>query len=134
MTVPVQHYLACRYEDGARGLNAFDCWGMVRDVLAEHFGVPAEHVPAFGHISPDDKRGMTQARDRIVDLYELADPRPGAVACHTRKRVLVHVGIVVEVDGALRVLHTSRQWGPSLDTLRRFEQLGTHTEYFRYVG
>lgn len=130
----IQSYLQTRYEDGARGPGAFDCWGMVRDVLLRHASVPAEHIPAFGHIHPDDKRGMTRAQQQIVALFTPStNPVLYAIGCHVRRRVLVHVGIVVQSGDELRILHTSRQWGPACDTLARFERLGP-TEYFCHVG
>lgn len=129
-------YLTSRYVDGARGPNAYDCWGLVREVLIERFGVPADHVPAFGHVSADDKRGMTRARNQLVELFQPTEPAPGAVACQLAGRVLVHVGVVLQVNDQLRVLHTGAHYGPSLDRLRRFEAIHTNTvtEYLAYAG
>ena len=56
----INHYMSCPYQPYGRGPSAFDCWGLVRDVLQRQFGVP--ELAAFGQVDPDDKRAMTAAR------------------------------------------------------------------------
>lgn len=103
---------------------------MVREVLAEHFGVPGQDIPAFGHV-PDRKAELTKCKAQIEHHFIKGDPKPGAIACHVRRGILFHVGVVVEFNGDLAVLHTRNRLGPAVDSLAKFNRLNV-TEYFTH--
>lgn len=122
-------YLSIPYVDGGRDGCGLDCWGLVRDVLHAHFGVPL--LASFGHVSPDDKPGMTGGYHQVVNGFVPGACVPGAVACGFRGDCLVHVGVVVN-NGRLQVLHTSRKSGPGMLDPRAFRRLFERTEFYEY--
>lgn len=128
--INVQRYLRTTYQQGARGPDQYDCWGLVREVLAEHFNVPGEHIPAFGHV-PDRKAELTKCKDQIQHHFIKGNPQPGAIACHVRRGILFHVGVVIAFNDGLAVLHTRNRLGPAVDSLSKFNLLNV-TEYYSH--
>jgi len=123
-------YLMTSYKQGARGPHQFDCWGLVRDILLNHYHVPDDHIPAFGHV-PDRKEELTKCKAQIEHYFRKVSPVEGAIACHVRRGILFHVGVVVPFNGGLAVLHTSNKWGPSIDSLTKFNKLNA-AEYYQH--
>lgn len=114
-------YLDSKYKAGARGPVLFDCWGLVRAVRHEVFGLSM--LPSFSDIAPEDKKSLTAACADTVLMNELLPvaAQPGAIATAWHGRVCVHIGIVVSVDGRTWVLETEDKTGPCLSELRKFE-------------
>lgn len=132
--IDLQRYLSTRYEQGARGPDAFDCWGLVRDVLLRYFDVPESAAPEFGGV-PDNKRLMTKCRQSVIRLYPESPIQAGAIACVSRRGFLFHVGVVVLDGAALKVLDTHKARGPGLYTPRTFAHLRkTDVTYHSYAG
>lgn len=71
-------YLRCAYEDGGRGPNAFDCWGLVRHVRHYEFGFKL--LPEFGALRNTDPRAFTRAYDSESGAMEMCEPEHGAIA------------------------------------------------------
>jgi len=128
----INGYMSAVYEDGGRGPNAFDCWGLVRDVLHKYFDVP--ELLSYGCVCPDDKRSMNAGYKVVKTGFKACCAVPGAVACGYRSGCLVHVGVVVETASGLRVLHASRASGVSLVSLREFERLFLKVGFYCYGG
>jgi len=123
----IEAYLSTRYEPHGRGPDAFDCWGLCRDVRARVFG--AGWLPSFGHVVPADKLAVTRAAGRAKAALTPCQRHPGAVALAWRGRVCIHAGIVVEQDGRQWILETDVATGPVLTPCRRFERRFTRVEY-----
>lgn len=106
-------YLSATYEDGARGPGRYDCWGLVRAVRHEVFGLPL--LPSFGAVRNTMPAAFTRAYEEQAALMEECQPEPGAIAAVFRGRIVIHVAVIIEVDGALAVLEirndrTSARW------------------------
>lgn len=123
-------YLDTRYVKYGRGPVDFDCWGIVRQARHEMFGLPM--LPGYTEISPDDKKGLTEACNqvRIDGGFKPVMARPGAIATAWRASLCVHVGLVVEGDGRLWVLETDEPTGPCLTPLSKFESRYTRVIYY----
>ena len=109
----LEHYLNATYEDGARGPDRYDCWGLVRAARHELLGLPL--LPSFGAVRNTMPAAFTRAYERQAALMEECQPELGAVAAVFRGRIVIHVAVVIEVDGALAVLEirndrTSARW------------------------
>lgn len=96
----VKHYLGAVYEDGARGPDRFDCWGLVRDARARFCG--CRLLPSWGHVRNTQPAEFTRAYAAESAAMEECEPEPGAIAVCFRGRIAHHVALVVEAD--------SRQW------------------------
>lgn len=106
-------YLSATYEDGARGPDRYDCWGLVRAVRHELLGLPL--LPSFGAVRNTMPAAFTRAYEEQAALMEECQPEPGAIAAVFRGRIVIHVAVVIEIDGALAVLEirndrTSARW------------------------
>lgn len=109
----IKKYLNATYEDGARGPARYDCWGLVRAVRHELFGLPL--LPSFGAVRNTMPAAFTRAYEEQAALMEECRPEPGAIAAVFRGRIVIHVAVIIEVDGALAVLEirndrTSARW------------------------
>lgn len=123
-------YLQVPYVDGGRDPSGWDCWGKVRWIAHHDFAYPL--FESFGHVHPDDKQSLHNSFEQIQYQFDPCQPKAGAIACLFRRGVLVHVGICVEVDGLLQVIHTSRQYGAEIIKRRDFERLALVTKYYAY--
>lgn len=95
-----------------------NCWDYVREILIAKANIPARDVPKFG-ISPKDKINMTRASNNVASAFVRSGPEQYAVACHYKKRTLIHVGIVE--NGKIR--HTGEGIGTRRDKIEDFEAM-----------
>lgn len=112
-------YLAARYQPGGRGPAVFDCWGLVRAVRHEVFGLPL--LPSWGEIDPDDKRRLTHACATEAKRFTPGAPAVASIATVWRGSLCIHVGIVVEINSRLAVLETGKRIGTRWLHLDDFE-------------
>ena len=105
----VNHYLRSAYQDGARGPSEYDCWGLVREARHLHCGQVL--LPSFGDVRNTMPRQFTEAYLREASAMLPCSPEHGAIAAVMHGRVCVHVALVIEVDGVLRVLETNKVRG-----------------------
>ncbi|SHL49376.1 hypothetical protein [Halomonas caseinilytica] len=125
---PLQRYMQTRYEYGGRGPDAYDCYGLVRAVRAEIFGLP--WMPHYRFAGDDDKRAMTLAARHANRHLTPGPPEPGAIAECWRGELCTHVAVVVELDGRLAVLETDKGSGPRWDYLEDFEACHLRVIYY----
>lgn len=103
----IDRYIGARYRDGARGevvggVAEYDCWSLARAVRHEVYGKPL--LPSWGHVRNTMPREFARAHQAVSSCLEECAPEVGAVAAVFRGRLVVHVGVVVEIDGRLAVL------------------------------
>lgn len=123
----VDDYLRCRYEDGARGPTAFDCYGLAIHARVYIFG--RQSLPSLGWCGRAKLRENTQAfRENESSMVE-CKAAPGAIAAAFDRNLLTHVGVVVEVDGQLKILDTN-PGGPKIRTVRDFESCFQRVTYY----
>lgn len=124
----IERYLAMPYRDGGRTAGGVDCYGLVRMVRADMFGLPL--LPLHGAVTVDDKRSMTRVACDESAALRACDPQPGAVATCWQRGLCLHVGIVVELDGRLGVLEAGRKRGTGWRAIRAFERDYQTVEYY----
>jgi cell wall-associated NlpC family hydrolase len=123
-------YLTVPYIDGGRDATAgLDCWGLVRDVLHQHFNLPL--LKDFGGIHADDKANMTRAYRLVKNAFSPCAPSSGAIVAGFNGETLIHVGVVIENNG-LKILHTSSKHGMSKCSVRQFNRLFLQVKYYAY--
>jgi cell wall-associated NlpC family hydrolase len=123
-------YLTIPYVDGGRNAAVgLDCWGLVRDVLHQHFNLPL--LNDFGLIKAHDKPSMTHAYDLTKSQFIECKAKNGAIAAGFKGSALIHVGVVLE-NNSLQVLHTSSKHGMSKCSVRNFNRLFSKVKYYAY--
>lgn len=129
MTHWLGHYLAARYEDGARGPDAYDCWGAVREIRHLHLGCAL--LPSWGHVRNTMPREFTRAYREVAATMEQCAPEPGAVATVYRGALMLHVGVVFELEGRLAVFEFSQRTGARWRRVADFEAQYPRVAYYR---
>ena len=124
----VENYLGKPYEDGARGPDRFDCWGLVRHVRHAHCG--ARLLPSWGHVRNTMPREFTRAYAAESAKMRQCEPEPGAIAAVFRGMLCIHVGVVVEIDGRLAVLEINQRSGVRWLRVPDFERQYIKVRYY----
>ncbi|WP_263079205.1 NlpC/P60 family protein [Endozoicomonas sp. Mp262] len=117
----------------ARGPDAYDCWGLIIDVLQRHFD---SSINQHGNVITDDRAGITQAfyqelQSGVWRKSETAS-HGSIVVCWQEKdgQLLVrHVGLYLSVDGG-GVLHSREQAGVRFDHLHILQRAFTKVEFY----
>lgn len=125
----VNTYLHSTYEDGARGPDKFDCWGLCRHV--RHFELGHRLLPSYGGLRPKRPREALQVYEAETPGLEQCEAEHGAIACVMAGRICSHVAVVLESPDGLRVLETSAKRGPQFVSLRRWLRDYPTVVYYR---
>jgi cell wall-associated NlpC family hydrolase len=127
----INDFIGLPYREGARGPDAFDCYGLVAAVLRAVKGheLPDWHADASGPQSASraisSALGGEMAGGRSI---QVADPENYDVAIVGSNHRPHHVGIVY--DGG--VLHASREFGSAWHPIPRFKTFYPRTEFYRW--
>ena len=105
----MNRYLRCKYEDGARGPDKFDCWGLVRHI--RHYDLGFRLLPEFGGLRNTDPRGFTRAYEAESALMERCEPEHGAIAAVLIGRTCVHVALIYTDQDRLMVIEINPERG-----------------------
>lgn len=111
-----------------RGPDAFDCWGLVIEVLARR------GLPSPGDFVTDTKECAIRtiaAQLAVPQAVKLDRSEPGAIVLMSSKRALHHSGIATPYG----VLHTVRQFGACLSQPVSLRAQGyQRIEYYRWAA
>ncbi len=129
MTHWVELYLACEYEDGARGPDKWDCWGLVRHAIHAHLG--GRELPSWGDVRRTMPRLFTRAYKAEAASMEECRPEVGAIAAVFRGALMVHVGVCIEIDSRVVVLEMNPKTGVRWRSVRDFEAPYARVVYYR---
>ena len=115
------------------GPEAFSCWGLVRHVFREVHGI------VFAPVAVDEHAPSSAANARAIlacarasSMRRMPDgtaPADGDIVI-MRSLVRLHCGLVVRVNGGLRVLHSAHDAGVVLEHWRD-AVFGMRTELWR---
>lgn len=127
----VNDYIGLPYRDGARGPEAFDCYGLVATVLKAVRGVELPDWHAAGAGPQAASRAISAALageaagGRSVRVEAPEDWDVAIVGSNTRPH---HVGVYC--NGG--ILHAARAFGSVWHPVPRFRLLYPHTEFWRW--
>ena len=131
----VTDYLGKPWEPGARGPDAFDCWGLLRDVYERQFGLSLPFYPGLPHdptASEMSQMVRTIRQELDEDWLEIPEPFEGCAVAMSQSRAYHHVGLFMEADGP-RVLHCWDGAAVMLDPLPRLKLKGLKKiTYFKH--
>lgn len=126
----VNKYLSCTYEDGSRGPDNYDCWGLVRH--ARHFELGKRLLAEYGSLRNTDPKEFTRAYEAEKSFMEPCEPEHGAIASVLMGRICVHVALVVETADGLRILEINpirgARWIPLHKWLRDHTTVTFHRD------
>lgn len=125
----INKYLSCTYEDGARGPERFDCWGLCREV--RHAELGQRLLAEYGTLRNTDPREFTKAYEAESSVMELCEPEPGAIASVLIGRICVHVALVIEGPEGLRILEINPARGPRCLPLHKWMRDHTKVTFHR---
>ena len=122
-------YIGKPWVSGARGPDAFDCWGLTRWVYAQHYGV---ELPAFVGVDANDhvavRRLMREEelrqRSRWPDWTQLAEPTDGCAVLMGGLERLHHVGVYLALPEGGGVLHCKQPAGVTFQTVAELRAAG----------
>ena len=127
----IDQFIGLPYREGARGPEAFDCYGLVSAVLRAAKGIelPDWHQDGSGPASAS--RAISAAL-----AGEVAGGRSLPIDCPDDWDIAIigstmrphHIGVVV----AGGVLHAAKAFGSTWPPLARFAALYPRTEFFRW--
>lgn len=108
------------FKDGARGPDAFDCWGLVM-VALRHYGyeLPDYHISAFASAAIGAEISSAQKT-----WEEITEPVPGCVVVMRfgRSATINHIGVYI---GAGQFMHARDKTGVCIERVENpvFKQL-----------
>lgn len=130
MTIDVEKYLFTPYVKGGRGLNGFDCWGLVL-LIREELGLPT--LDGSTDANKDNPLAMQRLYRSLTEgpLETHTKLEPGSIAAVFRAGVLVHVAVALQIDGRIALLETNPGAGVRWMHLDRFLQTYYKVAFYR---
>lgn len=124
-------FVGLPYREGARGPEAYDCYGLVAAVFRAFRGVelPDWYQESPGAASASRTIGAALRGEVAGGLMERIEvPEDFDIAIAGSSHHPHHVGVVA----AGGVLHASRTFGSAWHPLARFQMIYPQTEYYRW--
>lgn len=125
----INQLLECTYLDGGRGPTQYDCWGLVRAVRSGMLGLPL--LPEYGDLRNTNPRDFNKAYRNESRKMEQCEPQHGAIAAVLIGKVCVHVAIVLEHRGQLRILEINPTRGARFLPLSEWQRDHNCVTYHR---
>ncbi|MBR8084568.1 NlpC/P60 family protein [Burkholderia vietnamiensis] len=101
----INRYVGLEWAAGARGPDTFDCWGLLRHVEAEHFGVKVPDVPEL-----DDAARELYREQMASGACEIVPAPFHGAGVLMRGGDDPHVGVWLDCEGG-GVLHSMERVG-----------------------
>ena len=124
-------YVGRPYRLGARGPDAYDCWGILVEVYESQFGIQLPLLPGIS-------AAAAIAISREIDLAskeewdQVGTPFDGCAVALSQARAYHHVGMHVDVEGG-KILHAMEGQGVMIENLRRMRLRGfRRIAYFKH--
>ncbi|WKD26579.1 hypothetical protein NDQ72_10885 [Halomonas sp. KG2] len=126
-------YRSARYKGGGRGervggIRMFDCYGLVRAVRAEQYGLPT--LPTYAGVPTDNPRRVNVALREVRQGLQPCGVQAGAMVLCWTGELALHCGVVVPLNGLLGVLECTVDAGVRWQSVRSFACKFTTVEYF----
>lgn len=119
------------FEDGARGPEAFDCWGLVAWVGARLHGYSLPDWDAVAS-ETDKVAAIARAEAESERWREIDEPAEGAV-CLMSGQGRLHIGIIEPGGPELGLLHCAEGGGVQFHDLAQFRRF-CRMRFFEWAG
>lgn len=129
----LDYYRSARYHDGGRGeivggVRHFDCYGLVRAVRAEQYGLPT--LPAYHGVATTDARRVNRSLGEVRQGLQSCEVQSGAMALAYTGALALHCGVLVPLNGRLGVLECTVDEHVRWQPLRNFSREFTRVEFY----
>lgn len=116
---------------GARGPEAYDCWGLFLAVQRQHFGLDLPEIP----VDALDLRAVLDAFTAHPERQRwqpMSAAEEGDAVLMRQSRYPVHIGVWLDIDGG-GLLHAVRHAGVVFQSLAALEAHGWRIEgHYRF--
>ncbi len=133
MSIPiwVGHYIGLPFKGHGRDRSGIDCWGLVRLVMGEQFGVslPSYATHYDSTTREDQLAPLIEEESKWWIPVEDGKEQLGDVVVLRMRGQPIHVGLVVEVG---RMLHAEVGIGSVLDSYKSARWHLRVTGFYRY--
>jgi cell wall-associated NlpC family hydrolase len=104
MQPDLSKYVGIPFVDHGRNLAGCDCWGLIRLIYKNEFGIDLPDMgPLYNHVS--DMSGMANIYvDQLPKWEKTQAPKTGDVVLLRIQSVPIHVGIVLDGSTMLHVM------------------------------
>jgi len=115
-------YIGKPHEPGARGPDAYDCWGLLREVYHTHYGIDIPDIPIR---DSNSALAVHRQMDEIIqeDWIKLEEPFDGCAIAMSQRHAYHHAGIYLAERGGV-VLHCWDKHNVCIDTMSRIRLKG----------
>ena len=126
-------YVGLPYCDKGRSREGFDCWGLVRHVLADEFGIHGLPDYVNEYSSASDRESVTKivCSGKADGWKQVAVPNPGSVVILQIAGHPWHCGVVVNAEW---MLHTLKGVDVCLERLDSPVWRNRIEGFYQYVG
>lgn len=133
MSIPiwVGHYIGLPFKEHGRDCKGVDCWGLVRLVMAEQFGIVLpSYSTYYDSTTREDQLAPLIAEERRHWIpIEHGEEKFGDVVVLRMRGQPIHVGLVIERG---RMLHAEVGIGSVLDSYASARWALRVTGFYRY--
>lgn len=127
MKIDLERYMASRYVNGGREWPNIDCWGMTRLAF---YDLHAEWLPMLSGLDARSVLGKSKNYALLSKILKEVYCSDGAIAAVVTGLACEHVGICIEISGAIYVMETTEETGPRIIPAEEFEKERTNVRYY----
>ncbi|HKN05531.1 MAG TPA: nitrite transporter [Buttiauxella sp.] len=120
-------YLSVTWQMGGRAFPILDCYGLVHEIRRD---LGMQEWPAFEGVVQANGE-MDRAVNRFSENVKPCEPCVGAVAACYSSGVVVHLAVIVMLDGQLHAAECNKKCNVTFLPLARFERRYVKVEYYQ---
>ncbi|MBX9877640.1 MAG: C40 family peptidase [Candidatus Obscuribacterales bacterium] len=127
----VEQYVGLEYKDCGRGPEAFDCWGLVRQILKDQFNVD---VPAYLYETSQDRKivgPLIEDESKAYQPVEAGKEQLGDLVVLKLGNLPFHIGMVV---GKGLLVHAMPETNSHLARYRDNPWKSRIRGFYRHIG
>jgi cell wall-associated NlpC family hydrolase len=109
------NYMGLEHRRGATGPDAYDCLGFVTEIQRVRFGITMSPIDRSFEIADDAK--VIRDHPERQQWVEVDKPQEGDVVLMARRKIPVHIGVWIQANGTVGVLHCVERAGVIFSTI-----------------
>lgn len=106
----VSDYMGFKFENGGRGPEKFDCWGLYAHACREKWGVMIPSFPGIDAANTAAVGELMMAAAKSGEWVHIEKPVDGCAVAMGTAHVITHVGMYIDIDKG-HVLHCRPKFG-----------------------